>query len=143
MTRRVAQLNEAWGVLVDDWDCAHRWRDRRRMPGIAIALKIIDAVAHAEEFPQDNDRDILARLRAIIRQRNIFNGVLAPFEQENAAALAPAEAAEVERAKGEPLVAAVLDKFPGAEIVAVMRREGGALDEALPAADESDPSEPQ
>jgi hypothetical protein len=132
MTRRVAQLNEAWGVLVDDWDCAHRWRDRRRMPGIAIALKIIDAVAHAEEFPQDNDRDILARLRAIIRQRNIFNGVLAPFEQENAAALAPAEAAEVE-----------LDKLPGAEIVAVMRREGGALDEALPAADESDPSEPQ
>jgi hypothetical protein len=123
MSKRSEQLNEAWGVLVNEFERAKRWRDHKRLPGLATALKIMDAVSHAEEFPQGDDRRVVMRLGEIVRQRDIFSGVLTPFEDDDKP-LADAEAAAIEAVRDEPIVAAVLDRFPGAEVVDVRRREG-------------------
>lgn len=104
--QRVMQLMESWRVLVQEWEQAVRWRDRRRLGGLATALKLVDACIAIEEgalaerddwgnVVRDLDQDVTARLRAIARMRNIFEGTRSAAAEENPAseALPAAEAA--------------------------------------------------
>jgi hypothetical protein len=124
--KRVEQLRDCWSRLAVEYERARRWRDRGSAGAIATGLKIVDAFIRIEELtPLDGyQQEALATIRRVIRQSDIFeNGRLEPFERDADEALPPAEAAEVEAVRDEPLVAAVLDKFPDAEIVDVRRRE--------------------
>lgn len=123
--KRVAQLRDCWVRLGVEYERARRWRDRGSAAALATGLKIVDAFIRIEELtPLDgHEQAALATIRRVIRQSNIFeNGFIEPFETD-AEGLPPAEAAEVESVRDEPLVAAVLEKFPGAAIVDVRRRE--------------------
>jgi hypothetical protein len=124
--KRVEQLRDCWSRLVIEYDRSRRWRDRRAAAALATGLKIVDAFIRIEELtPLDgHEQEALATIRRVIRQSNIFeNGLIEPFESDAEEGLPPAEAAEVEAVRDEPLVAAVLDKFPDAEIVNVRRRD--------------------
>lgn len=124
--KRVEQLRDCWSRLAVEYERARRWRDRGSAGAIATGLKIVDAFIRIEELtPLDGyEQAALATIRRVIRQSDIFeNGRLEPFERDAEEGLPPAEAAEVEAVRDEPLVAAVLDKFPDAEIVDVRRRE--------------------
>jgi DNA polymerase-3 subunit gamma/tau len=82
--------------------------------------------------------DIAQRLRDWTGERWIVtvsreNGMPTIAEQR-----AAAERAKKDAVAAEPFVRAVLDAFPGAEIVAVRDREGGISDELPPSDDSSD-----
>jgi hypothetical protein len=124
--KRVAQLRDCWIRLGVEYERARRWRDRGSAAALATGLKIVDAFIRIEELtPLDgHQQEALATIRRVIRQSNIFeNGFIEPFETDAEEGLPPAEAAEVEAVRDEPLVAAVLAKFPDAAIVDVRRRE--------------------
>lgn len=89
--KRVAKLQDAWSAISIELERAVRWRDRRRVPGLATALALVDAAIVAEEGSID-DQAVMARLREIARERNIFEGV--PLDAD----AVPSPAAEGEAA---------------------------------------------
>lgn len=84
---QLARLMECWSTLELEFSQAMRWRDYRRLRGLATALKIVDAciAIEADEFAQRNhfgeiianpDRQVMVRLREIARVRDVLKGVM-------------------------------------------------------------------
>lgn len=72
---RINRMMESWRVLSSERDQAALRNDDLRRRAIETAMKIVDACVSIEErFTTDPDRDqlVLARLREIAAERNIF-----------------------------------------------------------------------
>lgn len=81
---RIERLMECWRVLCSERDNATWRNDARRLAAIETAMRIVDACVSIEEgfTTSDNDRAVLARLREIAAERDIFK--VAPAEGDAA-----------------------------------------------------------
>jgi hypothetical protein len=70
--RRFDKLTEAWVVLLNERETARRFNNAAMIAGYETALRLLDACMWAEEYGDQDDQDLVDRLREIARARDVL-----------------------------------------------------------------------